>query len=276
MSTLRTKVIRLAPELAKQFLSNRAPNRSIKKRVWQRYASDMAAGRWALTHQGLAFDETGALTDGQHRCIAVEKSGIPIETLATWGLPREAQLDMDQGKKRAAEDVLTIAGTLVDKHAVSIARAMWGAGLRSGLDMSISELRDFIARHSAAITFARVLCDRKVRGVSQATIAAVIARAWYHEDHARLSSFIDVLTTGAQGFPPEDDSAAIQLRNILILASKFAVTHSGSTKRRDVYLKTVRAIELFCARKKTGKLYAASADPYLLPEQEEGMDGGAK
>ena len=42
---------------------------------------------------------------------------------------------------------------------------------------------------------------------------------------------------------------------------------SNANRRVALYMKTIRAIELFCARKPVDKLYAASADGYLLPEE---------
>lgn len=261
---VRIETIALSPALAEVYLRERAPNRRLKRRVWTRYAKDMSEGRWEFTHQGLAFDESGAMTDGTHRCQAVVSSGVTIPILATWGLSRGAQLVMDQGARRAGEDALTIYGMKVDKDTVSIARAMYGGGLRNGMDMSIGELGAFIERHRDAIEFALPVRARSVRGVSQATVAAVVARAWYHEDRGRLAEFLEVLLTGSQA-SPDDDSAAVLLRNTLILGSRLSVSRPGAAQRKDVYFKTVRGVELFCARRKTLKLYSATADPYPLP-----------
>ena len=262
MKRIVSEVLAIAPQLAESWLAGKAPNRRLRKRVVERYANDMRAGQWRMTHQGIAFDETGALIDGQHRLAAIVRANMTVEMLVVRGIPRESQLDMDQHAKRGADDALTLAGFNADKTTVSIARGLFHAARHTKTDLSIEELAQFITRHRSAIDFARQLVDRKVRGVS------AVARAFYHEDKARLANFICVLITGVQGDPPRDDSSAILLRNLLLLThASGGMNGSNANRRVALYMKTIRAIELFCARKPVDKLYAASADGYLLPEE---------
>lgn len=91
--------------------------RTINKPLVDSYASDMARGRWGLSHQGIAFDEQGRLIDGQHRLWAVIKAGIPVKMMVTTGLPGSTNggfsvptMDViDRGKNRTVGNQLTIA-----------------------------------------------------------------------------------------------------------------------------------------------------------------------
>ena len=69
---MRFEIREVTPELAEEWLKNRAPNRKLRGTVVDSYASDMSAGRWRLTHQGIAFDEAGRISDGQHRLAAIK------------------------------------------------------------------------------------------------------------------------------------------------------------------------------------------------------------
>ena len=79
---------------------------------------------WYLTHQGIAIDEDGAMSDGQHRLAALVIAGttgvgqkgradriepnpdVKIMTEITYDLPRGTFAVIDQGKARTVHDVL--------------------------------------------------------------------------------------------------------------------------------------------------------------------------
>jgi hypothetical protein len=75
------------------------------------YAKEMVAGRWRLTHQGVALDPQGRLLDGQHRLRAVieadlSQPGITVPMLVTSGIPRDTFAVMDSGRPRSAGSFL--------------------------------------------------------------------------------------------------------------------------------------------------------------------------
>jgi len=49
----------------------------------------MKAGRWKLTHVGIAFDINNVLQDGQHRLWAVVFSGRTVEMSVTFNTPAD-------------------------------------------------------------------------------------------------------------------------------------------------------------------------------------------
>ncbi len=99
---MRTEMVVVSPEQAKVWLEkNTDSNREISGRTVEAYAEDMAAGRWRLTHQGIAFNPTGELVDGQHRMHAVIKSGKTVPMMVTTGLSVEYNSPIDQGYNRS-------------------------------------------------------------------------------------------------------------------------------------------------------------------------------
>lgn len=61
--------------------------RALNRDLITSYANDMVRGRWAINHQGIAFDERGRLQDGQHRLWAIIRADIPVTMMVTTGLP---------------------------------------------------------------------------------------------------------------------------------------------------------------------------------------------
>lgn len=74
------------------------------------YAEDLAAGRWKLTHQGIAFDVAGQLIDGQHRLSAIVEADCAALMLVF--------RNVGEGSKNAPVDV-GLARTMSDLTGLS-------------------------------------------------------------------------------------------------------------------------------------------------------------
>ena len=83
-------------------------NRAVSRPVVEEYAAVMRRGEWGLTGQGIAFDENGALQDGQHRCLAVILADTEIDILVARGLPPESFSKYDNGRSRNLAQVIGI------------------------------------------------------------------------------------------------------------------------------------------------------------------------
>jgi hypothetical protein len=98
---VHSEATKITPELARKWLGqNTAGNRNISKRTVEAYTREMIAGRWLLTHQGIAFNRTGELVDGQHRLHAVVASNATVTMMVTTGLPLEFNSPIDHGYGR--------------------------------------------------------------------------------------------------------------------------------------------------------------------------------
>lgn len=111
----KTQLMVIDPAKAEHWLKNNFRNRPISEDVVRAYAADMTAGRWTVTHQGLAFNDRDELIDGQHRLRAIILSGCTVQTMVTFGLPSKIKdsemttMDcVDRGRTRSVADQLKI------------------------------------------------------------------------------------------------------------------------------------------------------------------------
>lgn len=123
-------VVMISPEKAKLLIDAQPINRPVNRVAVEKLKQDILAGRWRRTHQGIAFDEDGALSDGQHRLHACFEAGFPIEVLVAFNEPRELFPAYDTGVLRGMNVHLFLSGAVSDMTAAgSVApatRFLWG------------------------------------------------------------------------------------------------------------------------------------------------------
>lgn len=94
MGIKKLEEIKMTPEMANEILERNKNNRKIRLYVVDRYARDMANGKWEINGDTIVFDESGNLTDGQHRLMAVVKAGVTVDMIAVYGIPFSATKDI--------------------------------------------------------------------------------------------------------------------------------------------------------------------------------------
>lgn len=72
------------------------------------YARQMREGLWHFNAETIKFDVNGNLLDGQHRLMAIVKSGCAISCLVVRNLPSEVFSTIDRGTIRSYGDVFSI------------------------------------------------------------------------------------------------------------------------------------------------------------------------
>ena len=84
-----------------------------RQRAIQRYAADMTAGKWLITHQGIAFDEEGNLLDGQNRLWAIVRANVPVKMQVSTGVEGDGKIRpmdvIDNGMTRSLGNQLRIS-----------------------------------------------------------------------------------------------------------------------------------------------------------------------
>jgi len=111
---INTKLTTVTPKMASEMLKSNTGNRKIRINHVNRLKTEILAGRWLVTHQGIAFAEDGSLIDGQHRLMAIEASGKPVQIMITHGVEKYHNGDInlntmdviDCGKTRSTGDQL--------------------------------------------------------------------------------------------------------------------------------------------------------------------------
>jgi hypothetical protein len=125
VTQVRSRVQTITPARAAQWLEANTTNRPLSRAVVRSFADAMRRGEWLVTHQGIAFDDSGVLVDGQHRLAAIVEADRPVE-LTVFTDVAEGTFDvLDIGKRRTAADVLAIEG---EKHSILLAamvRIVW-------------------------------------------------------------------------------------------------------------------------------------------------------
>lgn len=102
--------ILITPELARQWLDkHNGHNRKASLSHIGFLANQMKAGKWMDTGDSIKFAENGDLLDGQHRLMAIVKSGISIEQVVAREIQNEAFQVIDTGKLRSGADTLHVS-----------------------------------------------------------------------------------------------------------------------------------------------------------------------
>lgn len=107
---MESKLITVSPQVAQALL--KGENRPVKHNRVDYYARLMKEGKWYVeTGEAIKISKTGKLLDGQHRLLAVIKSGVTVQFFVITGLNDEVFLYIDQGLPRTAFDAFFISGT---------------------------------------------------------------------------------------------------------------------------------------------------------------------
>lgn len=118
---MKTEIKEITPQWASEKLAELEQRqnkgefvqRPPRARAIQRYTQDMKAGKWLLTHQGIAFSKAGDLLDGQNRLWAVVKSGCTVRMLVTTEVPGNGTLTamdvIDGGMTRSVGESLKVS-----------------------------------------------------------------------------------------------------------------------------------------------------------------------
>lgn len=148
----------ITPEIAQRWLDRyNTENRKVRATAVARYVRDIENGDWDFTGDPIKFDTRGVLIDGQHRLVAVVKSGKSIRLLVVRGVNTSARSVVDTGAARSKGDALQLEGY---KHATTYASAIkyalcWDRGLithaNSGSDLNLthSEIVEFADEYEA-------------------------------------------------------------------------------------------------------------------------------
>jgi hypothetical protein len=225
---LMVYLVEITVEGAVKWLEGNTHNRAIRDGVVERYAQDIKARNFPVTHQGVAFDATGRLIDGQHRLYGILEANVPATLLVFVGVPAATQAFIDQGASRSTLDVLALEGNdKANAYRLSVARRASQGTLPQHV-LTRKELIDFFERHQKAVLYVtdEVFQKRKVRYVMPAAVGAVLLRASYHEDHAKLNAFGRILLDGIA--PKESDSYAISLQRWLLNGAPAERSWAGS------------------------------------------------
>ncbi|HUT56719.1 MAG TPA: hypothetical protein VNA25_02465 [Phycisphaerae bacterium] len=239
-------------------------NRKLRQWKVDTIARDLCAGRWRYNGAAIRFDTQGRLLDGQHRLWACVEANRPITTAVAFNLARQAGINIDTAMPRNGADGLNMTGKygVVNNFSMATLRAMV-TGFGKPPKLSRDEEGELFTGHQAAVSFADEVMgsSARVSGITTGSTRAVLARAFYTCDQAKLREFARVLITSQA--TNNGDAVVVRLRDWLI-----ANMRSGGTMgRRERYGKTERALKAYLAGENIRHIYACTTEQFPLPEE---------
>ena len=224
---MKSQVIMVTPEKARDWLGRKGKNRTISQRHVRSLADEMVLGRWELNGVPIIFDSMGNLVDGQHRLEAVVLSKESILMLIVSGVESARAFETIDvlSRGRGVHQIAQMDGIKNANAMTAVARRLllWEQtpnkkefSLYLGhLSLAPQNLIDYLREHEREI--AGIL--DQVKGTSlycscgagaALTTALVICN---RVDEVATMLFIDAIVTGE--FLARD-SGALQLRNKLM------------------------------------------------------------
>ena len=124
----------ITPEIAQKYLeANTANFRGVNRKIVDKYSNDMKTGHWETTGDSIVFDTLGRLKNGQHRLLAIVKSGVPMKNVPVVRNV-DASTDMyDTNYKRNNHQILVSSGLekcLTSTYIAAAARMVAGDSLK--------------------------------------------------------------------------------------------------------------------------------------------------
>lgn len=257
----------LGPELAQAMLDTRPDNqRSIRQAQVGKLGSDMEAGEWRLTHQGLWFNARGELDDGQHRCTAVVATKVPVPVLVFFGSGKDDEMKViDTMAPRTAADAATVLRLDARGRDISTVRSMLRrrVGVPANAQFTNSQILAALDQHADALAFVRDQFARsKTERLCNTSVRAAVGCAYYHCDRDRLGRFVQVYMDRV----PATEGGDRTPRNL----SKFMFTLKSTGGIRvveEIFAKTVCAIQAHQQGQTLTQIRGLSQNPYPLPDK---------
>jgi hypothetical protein len=100
----------VTPDMAASLLGTMRGNRTLRKKVVERYAREMMTGKWLLNGESIKIAQSGRLVDGQHRLNAVIMAKKPVQMHIVRGIDEEGVITLDTGVGRSFADWGVIGG----------------------------------------------------------------------------------------------------------------------------------------------------------------------
>lgn len=192
---MNTQVMNVTPEMAQKWLGHNSGNRHLRETRVRALVTDMQNGNWRLTHQGIAFDEDGNLLDGQHRLMAVVKSGITVPMLVTTDMSRDTILNLDTGVTRDVSDILKFRygdERIYRKESVAVIRFIWQFTNTSHLAMTTAQVEKAIQKNEDLLGYILMVRNKSKSLRNTALVAGLIAGLTWGIDNGTIERFVDL------------------------------------------------------------------------------------
>lgn len=231
--TVAAQVETITPEAAAAYLKRNTDNyRKISMSKVAMYAAEMKAGNWELNGEGIMFDQTGRLKNGQHRLAAILQAKVPVRMLVVRGVQDDVSI-YDSGMTRNIRQIAQASGCKDISGVAAAAGTMiaWGfTRIPKGLAL------DYIKAHQPELERAARLCSSSSGGCLSRRASAVIATALQlfdgmksYEAEVFFKVFNSGNTVGADGYEP---SPALVARRMIESGYRMRAANDKTQKEK--------------------------------------------
>lgn len=228
---METKLVRITPALARDWLKRNTSNRALRPSKVDALKQALERGEYQTTHQGIAFSSEKVVLDGQHRlhAIAAMQDGFSIEMLVTSGLPPSTFDVIDtMSTPRSAADVLRKSQGLTSVARFIIIKLV----AKTGVSVTPIMLRPYIAEIEPYYDMLIDYCPTVSKTWSAASIrTAAILRMMGEGDrdyilltyHALNHADFDSMSPIAQAIYRQQTRGTVNTQSLDIFARAFRV-----------------------------------------------------
>ena len=215
-------VEKVSPDAAAKLLALNTSNfRKPDHRRVNAYAKEMLAGRWELNGDTIKVNGS-VLIDGQHRLMAILKSGVTVDMVVVRGIESDGKT-IDRGKPRSIGQWLSHSGI---KNATSVAstakmcvfykKGLWSRPTMQGWDVSDSEIFSFVEQYQEKLSD----CVKLGSTAGKVIPASLLATVLFYGSGASNPQDVSLCTwfagSLAKGESLTDEDAVFHLRNRLL------------------------------------------------------------
>ena len=253
---MQTIQMSVTPELAKTWLQSNTNNRTPRQNHVDFLVNEIKTGAWKITHQGIAFSTDMVLLDGQHRLMAIAKSGVTVQMLVTFGLESDSMSVIDGAQiVRSSFDRMRLLGE--DDWKCWISSIAIFNLLTSEKKLSVDKIQRLANQlHPNCIDiFVRLNSCTKIRTITQApNFAAVVLFVNSHPDKKDDAlRFLDILLSGEYDASKNGELTVIKYRQFLIKNTE-KYSSSGSHLRAEVMNICQYALSKFLAKTNVSRM----------------------
>lgn len=215
----------VTPMMAKRWLESNTNNRPVNEYNLDLVVMEMNRQNFHITGESIKFAEDGSLLDGQHRLLAIVKSGQSVKMLIVRGLEKAAFKYIDTGRKRNAGDVLGIEGVKnpsqiasIVKFVISFNRGQYSAATyritaRKSTRITNADISEFFNKNKADVYDSYPYGFNRYNKVIQGTTLAAFHFLFKKINDVQADDFCHKVATGDE---LAKDSPILLLRQRLL------------------------------------------------------------
>ena len=147
---MKAELKTITPAAAKKLLEYNIENRALNSIHVDELAREMKSGRWKINGDTIRISDTGKIIDGQHRLVAVVKTGITIQSWVIEGLPDDVFDTIDLNKRRSGGDTLGCMGEInayrLNSALILVDKYMTGR-VEKSVSYSNSEIKELLLKY---------------------------------------------------------------------------------------------------------------------------------